>query len=236
MRAPLVVLLLTVGGLLSKPAAADIKIQQAGEHLTLRTVAAPLSEVLDRLAHQTGMKVLYEGAPPRQAVTVALERRTSAEVVFSLLEGLGLDYALRLDESGGHVMTLVMSGNGRPSPTPSVSQAQPTAPRPVPDETEEGVPFMPGAYQPVPEEAPLPPPDPNPPPPPSRAPEQNQVPQPSQFIGPSLGAGFSSPLNNSAFTGPSVFATPAPTAAPPPAPGPRADEPPGFEPPNENER
>ena len=30
--------------------------------------------------------------------------------VFSVLDGLGLNYALRLDESGGRVHTLVMAG------------------------------------------------------------------------------------------------------------------------------
>jgi hypothetical protein len=229
MRAPVLVLLLTTGSLLARPAAAEIKIQQAGEQLSLRAVAAPLSEVLDRLAHQTGMKVLYEGAPPRQAVTVALERRTSAEVVFSLLEGLGLDYALRLDESGGHVMTLVLSGSARP-PAPVVAQALPARPH-MPDDNEEGVPVMPGAFQQAPEEAPLPAPDVNPPPPP-RPQEKEALPQPGQFVGPSLGAGFSSPFSSNSFSGPSVFSTPAPPSQPVPAP--QVDEPPpGFEPPDE---
>lgn len=231
MRSTVPVLILIAGGILGESVHAEVKVQLSGDQVTLRAVSAPLSEVLDRLAHQTGMKVLYEGAPPRQPVTVALERRTSAELVFSLLEGLGLDYALRLDESGGQVMTLVMSGHARPA-TPVVAQASPVRP-PMPDEGEEGVPMMPGAFQQAPDEAPIPPPDPNPPPPPA---EQNVAPQANQFVGPSLGAGFSSPYSNSSFSGPSVFAAPAPAAQPVPAPAPKGEEPqPDYEPPIENQ-
>ena len=40
----------------------------AGGRVSLKVNAAPLSEVLDRLARQTGMKVVYDGAPPRALV------------------------------------------------------------------------------------------------------------------------------------------------------------------------
>ena len=43
-------------------------------------------QVLDRLARQTGMKVVYEGPAPRQLVTVSLKGRTPAEAVLSVLE------------------------------------------------------------------------------------------------------------------------------------------------------
>src|SRR6266446_3574256 len=72
-------------------AGAEINIRVAEGRVDLSTNAAPVADVLERLSKQTGMKVVYEGSPPRQLVSVSLAGRTPAEAVVGLLEGLGLN-------------------------------------------------------------------------------------------------------------------------------------------------
>jgi hypothetical protein len=115
--------------LLAAAAAAEVTLQTRGTRLDLRASAAPLSEVLDRLARQTGMKVDYGGSVPRQPVTLTLVDRSPLEVVLALLEGQGLNFALVSDEIDGRVRTLILAG--RTSTSSSTAQAQRPAPRPT---------------------------------------------------------------------------------------------------------
>jgi hypothetical protein len=108
-------------------ASAEVAIQTANGRLDLRANTTPLSEVLEQLSRQTGMKVVYEGPIPRQLVTVSLERRTPAEAVLALLEGLGLNYALVMDPTGSRVQTLLMEGSA-PSAPASAAPAAPLRP------------------------------------------------------------------------------------------------------------
>jgi hypothetical protein len=126
-------------------ARAEVQVRAVEGRIDLQARAAPLSEVLDQLARQTGMKVVYEGAPPRQPITTTIERRTPVEALLSVLEGLGLNYAATLDNSGTHVQMLVMSGaattGGRAAPppvTPFRGGAQPIVEQPevTPDDEE----------------------------------------------------------------------------------------------------
>ena len=96
-------------------ASAEVQIRLVEGRVDVQATAAPLADVLDRLARQTGMKVVYEGPAPRFLVSVSLERRTPAEAVLATLEGLGLNYALQLDPTGTRVQTLVMAGATSPS-------------------------------------------------------------------------------------------------------------------------
>ncbi len=217
-------------------AAADVRVQQMGELISVHATAAPVNDVLDRLARQTGMQVLYEGAPPRLPVTLTIERRSVAEAVFSLLDGLGLNYALRLDEGGARVVTLVMTGGATP---PSAGQsadpargvhaggAVPPYPPPPSYPQEGGEEFDDGV---------IPPPPPQPPQefvvtPPVQQDQQPQQQAPQQFSPASLGSGFSSPFGGGGFSSPSVFGTPTqgtPATPPPqfvPEPPPEEKEP-----------
>jgi len=145
--------ILTVGGLLVLAATAfpdeiDLRATQAGR-VSLKVGAAPLSEVLDRLARQTGMKVVYEGAPPRTVVRGRqIENVTPAEAVADVLEGLGVSYALRLDATGAKVDTLLVlsatkSGAGA-SPRPAVPPVRlpglANLPVPIEEDSDEDVP------------------------------------------------------------------------------------------------
>jgi hypothetical protein len=122
------------------PAVADSTVTVLPTGVTVVATATPVSEVLDRLARQTGMKVQYEGAVPRTLVTTRIERATAAEAVLAVLEGLGLGYALRLDPSGRRVESLLMLGSSSSS-GPVVSR--PTAPPPVPVSMNPEPPVMP---------------------------------------------------------------------------------------------
>jgi hypothetical protein len=92
----------------------------------LTATAAPLADVLDRLARQTGMKVVYEGPAPRQLVTLSLHGRTPAETVLAVFEGLGINYALVADATGARVQTLMVAGS---APASSSSSPNPGAGR-----------------------------------------------------------------------------------------------------------
>ena len=104
--------------------AAQTEVRRVGDTLDVRATAAPVAEVLDRIARETGMKVTYDGAPPRARVSVTLTGVTPAQAVLRVLEGQGLNYALRMDPRAVRVETLLMvagsgAGTVAPAPTPN---------------------------------------------------------------------------------------------------------------------
>lgn len=135
--------------LLAVPVRAEVDVQYKGGRVDVRASAAPLAEVLDRLARATGMKVVQQGVTPTMLLSLSLQGRTPAEAVFGVLEGLGLNYAFVLDSSGNRIETLVLAGasGGRPAtatPAPLPAPAarfvpQPATPPPAagPDESED---------------------------------------------------------------------------------------------------
>lgn len=107
---------LLLSAFLAVPAAAQVTVRVVpaaggGSLVELTARAAPLSEVLDRLSRQIGMKVVYEGSSPRQLVTLSLQGRSPAETVLGLLEGQGLNFALVADSAGTGVETLLVAGS-----------------------------------------------------------------------------------------------------------------------------
>jgi hypothetical protein len=116
--------------LAARPGWAETDVRRAGDRVDVRATAAPVSEVLDRLARETGMKVTYDGAPPRARISVALSRVTPAQAVLSVLEGQGLNYVLRMDPTATRVDALLMvsgsgSGAGSPAAVGRVSGGRP---------------------------------------------------------------------------------------------------------------
>lgn len=89
--------------------AGEVQVRTNGALVDVIATAAPVQDVLARIAQQTGMKVVYDGPAPRALVTVTLPQRTPVEAVLALFEGLGLNYALRTDKSGTRVDTLIVS-------------------------------------------------------------------------------------------------------------------------------
>jgi len=116
-------------------AAADVAVKVNAGRVDLAATAAPLGDVLDRLARQTGMKVVYEGPVPRSLVTLTIQGRTPAEAVLSVLEGQGVNFALLADSTGAGVQTLVVAGSpastAPTSPSPAAASRPSTRPRRV---------------------------------------------------------------------------------------------------------
>ncbi len=135
-----------LGVVLLAPAAtarAEVAVRVARDQVAIDATAAPLADVLDRLARQTGMEVVYEGSPPRQRITLALEGRTPTEAVLAILEGQGLNYALVADPSGVNVQTLIIAGaagtgtsSGGRTASRSRNNRRPRRP-PIPEPVEE---------------------------------------------------------------------------------------------------
>jgi hypothetical protein len=129
---------LLLSAFLAAPAAAEVTVRvvpatgATPAHVELTARAAPLAEVLDRLGRQIGMKVVYEGASPRQLVTLSLQGRSPAETVLGLLEGQGLNFALVSDPTGARVETLLVAGVAPPSgssmPAATAARSVPSSP------------------------------------------------------------------------------------------------------------
>ena len=237
-------------------AGAEVVVQpKPSGRIDLSARAAPLSEVLDRLARQTGMKIEYEGAAPRQMVTITLVDRLPSEAVIAILEGQGVNFALVGDQSGTRVRTLMIAG------TAPASSARPVAaplPRPafqasLPDTAEalddaEELPQEPPTSDPAMRRPSTPPRNPGDPPMPPGTPggpprPGGPVPAIPQQAMPSFPASPSpfatspvspspvspSPVSPSPFA-PSPFSPspfgPQPQSAQPPQPGPQTQAPP----------
>ena len=95
------------------PVRAEVSVRVTAGKVDITASAAPLSEVLRRLAEQTGMKVLYEGAEPRELVTASLPGRSPVEAVNELLKDRGLNYALAVHATG-RIETLIIVTAVRP--------------------------------------------------------------------------------------------------------------------------
>jgi hypothetical protein len=132
--------------LIAAQASAEVQVRVANGRVDLEATRAPLSDVLDRLAKRTGMKVTYDGAPQRTPVSLTLTNRTPAEAVLGVLDGLGLNYAVRMDLTGTRVEALMIAGTapaargGSVAPLPQQRSAPAyRPPEPVEQEEEEPV-------------------------------------------------------------------------------------------------
>lgn len=117
----------------------DVGVTLKDDRIVVRTVAAPLADVLTRFAQATGAMIVYEGARPRQLVTAVIEAASPAEAIARLLEGQGLNYVLRLDPTGKNVEMLVITGSPGPPATAAATgtpRASPPASRPPGQEEE----------------------------------------------------------------------------------------------------
>ena len=109
----------------------DIDVALRDGRVVVRTVGAPLAEVLSRFAQATGAEVVYETARPRQLVSVVIEAASPAEAIAQLLEGQGLNYALRLDpDAAGTSRCWSSPGSASPAAAPAgTTRASARAPR-----------------------------------------------------------------------------------------------------------
>jgi hypothetical protein len=83
--------------------------------------ATPLQAVLDEVARQTGMKVVYEGARPSMLVHLRVQAPSVARAVVDLMAGVPVGFAMRLDPTGRGVETLILVSN-LPAPVAGTDQ------------------------------------------------------------------------------------------------------------------
>jgi len=96
------------------PLRAQVVVNPTSGRVSIRAAGQPVSSLLEQLARQTGMKVEYEKAPPRQGVSLVVEDRTPAQAIVALLDGLNIPYALSLTADGLKVETLVLADAAPP--------------------------------------------------------------------------------------------------------------------------
>jgi hypothetical protein len=120
---------------------AQTEIRRVGDLVEVRATTAALADVLDRLGRETGMKVVYDGAPPRARVSLALPPSAPAQAVLAVLEGQGLNYLARMDPTGLKVDTLYVVSAGGAAAASGVTPARTAGARPpgvpTPDEDDE---------------------------------------------------------------------------------------------------
>ncbi len=110
--------------------------------LELSVRAVPLPEVLSCLVARAGLRVEYDGPPPRPSVSVTLRGESLAATLASLLEGLGVNYLLSRDPAGAAVERLIVFGTSRSTGAPGGGGAPSSIAEPTPD-GEEAEPFGP---------------------------------------------------------------------------------------------
>jgi hypothetical protein len=120
---------------------AAVEVRVSPDNLVdVQATNAPLSEILDGMARELKIKIVYEGPPPKQRLTVDLKGRTPAEAFLAVVEGQGLAYAVAMDKSGTKVESLLMAGgNNAPAtnagpPRPPVRPERPVRESVVPEE------------------------------------------------------------------------------------------------------
>lgn len=94
--------------------------------------AEALAAFLDRMARETGMQVVYEGARPSEVIAVPQGPLTPAQTVIRALEGLGIGFAASLDGSGTRVSRLVVFGRGSGGVRAAPPSSAPSPPGPSP--------------------------------------------------------------------------------------------------------
>jgi type II secretory pathway component GspD/PulD (secretin) len=107
MRTAIGIVVLAVGAAI--PVRAATLVQLSEGRVDVQAEGAPLAEVLDRLAETIGMRVVYDGFEPREAVTVSLRGRTPLEAVNEVLKDRKVNYALAV-EPPGQVRVLILTG------------------------------------------------------------------------------------------------------------------------------
>lgn len=126
-----------------------VTLGPAGE-VSVEASLAPVGDVLERFARVTGAQLTWDGAPPRQLVTLRVQAPSAAAALAAILEGQALDYALALDATGTRVTTLIVgsqatgsrsaagpaSGSASTSPGPRLDPRRPPPQREAEPEPE----------------------------------------------------------------------------------------------------
>ena len=130
------------------PVGAEAVVRMAGDRVDVVARNVPLSDVLEQLAEQTGMNLVYDGPRPDENVTVSLLAMSPVAAVKELLHQRRVSYALTADPSG-RVRTLILTKCGGPVAAPPAAAESDTplrwlstavAPPPAPEATPAALP------------------------------------------------------------------------------------------------
>jgi hypothetical protein len=97
---------------------AGIHVESKGGRVSIHATGASIPDILEKLREETGMRVIYDGAPPDDQVELAVVDLTPVGAVVSLLEHRAIKYAMVLDASGAQVEVLLIS-TAPPPPRPA---------------------------------------------------------------------------------------------------------------------
>ncbi len=95
--------------------------------------SVPVASVLEYLADQMGIALVYQGPPPRRLVSFDIAAGTPSQAVLDVLAGVGVGYAARTNPEDARIVALVVAereeaGGGRsPSPTTDDPAPEPSA-------------------------------------------------------------------------------------------------------------
>jgi hypothetical protein len=140
---------------------APISIEIHGERVNIRAEKVPLVQILNGVAWESKMKIVYDTAPPQVLVSVDIKGATLSDAITELLQGHGLLYMAKMDPSGTRVETLLLTNGGAgtvrldaPPPPPEPEYQPEYQPEYVP----EVPPEIPIEHVPTPEPTPYQPP------------------------------------------------------------------------------
>jgi hypothetical protein len=126
--------------LASGAALSDARVVLDRGRVSIHSQSTPLAEILSRFAQATGAEVVYETSRPRQLLSVVIEAPSAAEAIAQLLDGQGLNYALRLDPTGKNVQMLVVTGSGSlPAAAVGPTRTPHSSPAPAPEDEGEAL-------------------------------------------------------------------------------------------------
>jgi hypothetical protein len=155
----LTVTLVSLGLVARVGGSSPIQIEIRGERVSIRAEKVPLVQVLNGVAWESKMKIVYDTEPPQNVVSVDLKNMLLREAITELLRGHGLVYIARMDPTGTRVDTLVLTngaaGNVRITDQPVEQPPQDYVPQEVPFEMP---PEIPPEMQPSSIPSPTPPP------------------------------------------------------------------------------
>jgi hypothetical protein len=122
--------LILAASLMVATARADVRVAVHDGRMDILATRVSIAEILDRVASQTGMKVIYDGPRPQKVITKSVLNWTPANAVLGILEGEGLNYAVILNPASTQVETLLLTGPSkvRPSLAPRPADVAPMAP------------------------------------------------------------------------------------------------------------
>jgi hypothetical protein len=143
---PLLAVLLFSTSAFAAQSPAAIRVKVTAGLVELRATEAPVSAVLDQLARETGMTVVYDGPRPRNVVTLTLHGLTSTQAVAKVVEGLDLRYAIQVEGTAPpKVVVITTKADRSPSAAPESIAPEPeveTETEPAPGSLEEAVEVM----------------------------------------------------------------------------------------------